>query len=403
MKAFRLFPVTFLLLAASALPAADATPVRAQFRPGHPSVGDPAPPLRLARVFGGPPAGQTSWAALRGDVVVVEFWATWCAPCVEAIPHLNRLAGEFAGQGVRFVSITDEKAEVVRKFLATHPIRGWVGLDENRATTREYRVAYIPLTVIVDRDGRIAGLTRPVHLTETVLREALAGEHPKLPPLMDATGAIEAGSEPTEFAPREDSLFFIDIRPDANPVGGLAINRDRSRVTAVAWPARALVSALLQIPEDRILGSEWLPKGRYTVVARAPAVDGAELQAEIERAVEMSWGVRVRHERRTMDAYLLTAPRGIKRELGPASAEAGWKSAPGRLDARKEPLAALAKRLEQKLQRPVLDETHLAGDYDFTLSYNGNDSKAVIDAVGRLGLELKPARRKVDVLVIEKR
>lgn len=62
----------------------------AQTPSNGPKIGDPAPKLELETVL--TPSIALSWSAVRGQVVVLEFWATWCAPCVAQIPHLNALA-----------------------------------------------------------------------------------------------------------------------------------------------------------------------------------------------------------------------------------------------------------------------------------------------------------------------
>jgi len=66
--------------------------------------------------------------ALAGKAVVLEFWATWCAPCVAAIPHLNELATQFKDRPVVFLSVSDETPSVVEAFLQKHPIDGWSAL-----------------------------------------------------------------------------------------------------------------------------------------------------------------------------------------------------------------------------------------------------------------------------------
>lgn len=369
----------------------------AQMRPGLPKVGQPAPALHLAQVIGGPSAGQLNWASLRGRVVVVEFWATWCPPCVGSIPHLNALGRKFTGQPVEFLSISYEKPEAVKRFLATHPIRGWVGLDENRETIDDFGVRFLPLTVVVDRQGRIAALTRPMALKEAALREFLAGGHPALPGPLGMAPPMAAGSEPREPVARAAPLFYLDVRPDTTPIGALALDRKSGRVTAVGWPAQKLLSLLLQIPEDRIAGGSLLPKGRYTVVAAMPPGQANELTAEIERTLGLVWGVRLRREKRKMDVYLLTAPHGRPACLLPTAAAGGNMAGKGRS------MAALARMLEDRLQRPVIDETHLDGVYNYSLNLPAGDPAGVVHAVEGLGLGLKHARRQLAVVVVEKR
>src|SRR5262245_61261500 len=99
-----------LLLAGLLPPAMSQTP-----SPG-PKIGDPAPKLELETVLS-PPSRALNWPALRGQVVVLEFWATWCAPCVAQIPHLNALAKKFENRPLQIISISDEDREPVVGFL----------------------------------------------------------------------------------------------------------------------------------------------------------------------------------------------------------------------------------------------------------------------------------------------
>ena len=99
-------------------------------------------------------------AEWRGQLLIVNFWATWCAPCREEMPEFVRLQTEFGAKGLQFVGIAVDDADKVRQFAAeiglNYPalIGGHGAMELSR--TLGNRVMALPFTVIVSRDGRIA-------------------------------------------------------------------------------------------------------------------------------------------------------------------------------------------------------------------------------------------------------
>jgi len=138
-------------------------------------IGRAAPPLSLSNVLQAPDGQTASWSALRGKAEVIEFWATWCGGCREIIAHLNELEGRFRGRFNRFLSLTDEDPGLVSRFLKEHPISGWVGIDSEGKTVREYGIVGWPRTVLVDARGVIQGIGNPAALTTELLEDFLAG------------------------------------------------------------------------------------------------------------------------------------------------------------------------------------------------------------------------------------
>jgi thiol:disulfide interchange protein DsbD len=94
-------------------------------------------------------------AALNGKVVVVNFWATWCIPCVGELPTFNKVSRDFGSKGVAVVGIDmgDEGADTVRHFLQKHPIDYTVGLGGD-AVAQKYKLESYPVTVVFDRAGK---------------------------------------------------------------------------------------------------------------------------------------------------------------------------------------------------------------------------------------------------------
>ena len=100
------------------------------------------------------PLGQ-----FQGRTLVLNFWATWCAPCREEMPAFERVAQRWGSRGVAFVGVTQEAPEIVKPFAKTMGItyRLWTAGDEATALARRLgnRVDGLPFTAIVGSDGRV--------------------------------------------------------------------------------------------------------------------------------------------------------------------------------------------------------------------------------------------------------
>ena len=92
---------------------------------------------------------------LRGKVVLLNFWATWCPPCRKEMPDLQALYDKYKESGLVVLAISDEEAGKVQPFIAERKISYPVMLDPGRKVNDLYRVEGIPKTFVYDRDGKM--------------------------------------------------------------------------------------------------------------------------------------------------------------------------------------------------------------------------------------------------------
>jgi len=143
-------------------------------------IGDPAAPLKIAEWIKGKPA--TLADAKDQKILVVEFWATWCPPCRQSIPHLTELQKKYRDKGVIFIGVSDEKPSVVKPFVEKmgDKMDYTVAIDDQRQTSKGYMEAYeqggIPHAFIVDKQGRVVWQGHPMAKLEAALDDLIAGK-----------------------------------------------------------------------------------------------------------------------------------------------------------------------------------------------------------------------------------
>ncbi len=115
------------------------------------SEGDEAPNFKLPGAFG----GQGELRDMRGKVVLLNFWATWCAPCVKEMPSLRDLQKHFRRQDFEVVAVAldPEGASAVVPFAQTHDLNFPIAVDETGSTQDLYGTTGLPESYLIDRDG----------------------------------------------------------------------------------------------------------------------------------------------------------------------------------------------------------------------------------------------------------
>ncbi len=385
-------------------------------------VGELAPLLNLEGLLQAPAGSSADWGSLRGKVVILEFWATWCGPCLLDIPFLNDFEDSFVGKPVQFISITDESEGVIKRFLGNTQMKGWVGIDTDRSAFKAFRVKGRPTTVVIDTNGRIVGWTDLRSLIEDpgIIDDLIDGKERRLssgtgmPTPLDRYMANLFGDS------RNQPLCLISIGRTKNkarsPFGATSRRYVSNGITLLS-----AIENAFSIPRSQIIIETPLPEGqKFDIIFSWPTGDLRRGELLLQSAIESTFGLTIQRKERLMDVYVLTIPAGTVPSLKPAMSGANYDKETGLVATSKEVLArmkkgeqffdaighmnVLADGLSHYLEIPVIDETVDDGYYAYSFPFNVNkpDKELLIKTVKeKLGLELTRAKRNVEALIVK--
>jgi uncharacterized protein (TIGR03435 family) len=201
--------------------------------------------------------------SFENKFIVIEFWATWCGPCLDAVPHLNELQEKFKlNNDLVFISMTDEKPEKIQATLDRIDFRTIVVSDQSKKTHKDLEVEkggvmMIPLTVLIDNNGNVKWKGHPEELNEEKLNSFLKGEQIKETKKAEQS-IIELSEkdflDKITFKMKNksiDTLFLLE--PSNNENSSLIANGIiKGKFIAQNKSLSEIFSNLLEIPEEQI-------------------------------------------------------------------------------------------------------------------------------------------------------
>jgi len=365
-------------------------------------IGDPAPPLHLEALLQAPKEFKGTWEDLKGKIVVIEFWATWCDPCRAAMPHLNELVNEYKNKPVQFISITDEEEWRVKNFLTVTPILGWIGLDGDDSMFKAFGFSTIPQTVLIDQKGKVAIITSPNELNSSTLDKMLAGISPALVSNQNTLAPETSETKQKIEEHAEQPLLELVIRP-AKP--SIYSSFSGGTFKARGMNLSMLISYAYEISPVRVIAvNQPAVEEAYEITARVPEERSDLLRPMLQQALNVAFGLKVWRETKEMDVLILSMPKNGRVQLHPSLKESEWgiMSDNGLISSSSTTILNFSKVLENVLNKIVLDETHLEGLFDLALYWDPKAPESAIEAIRKqLGLELRTEKRSIEILFFE--
>ena len=332
-----------------------------------------AQPLQQDRPFPG-------WTSLRGRVVVVDFWATWCAPCLPGLDKLVQMEKEFAGQPVSFFTVAHDEVGRVKKYFAEKGLGLHTFVEEDSKTFEAWGVRVVPSVAIVSGVGVLMGPTAGENLTSEVIRKVLAGETVDLPPIGRSPN-LEWDRDEIHWQDGVAPDFHVVIKPTEASGGGTMHKLGSNRISGdganlvnlitVAWRTDYF-HLDIRFPEEA--------KRVFRYAAVVPKGREAHLFPALQDAVQRTFGIRAEWEEQLRDVFVLRREPGAA-ALSVSSSPDLYMFMRGNITMKHQTIAKLAEALPNFLKKIVVDETQLKDFYDLALPYRDDGPDLLLGAL----------------------
>lgn len=373
--------------------------------------GEQVPKIEFNTILNAP-LKNVKLSQLKGKIVLIEFWATWCSPCVAAMPHLQTLQQKFKNK-LQVITVSDESVKRVGLFLKVRPSNLWFAIDTGQKLNQLFPHRTIPHTIVIDTEGKLVANTSPDEVTEEVLTKLLNKEKVDLKAKVDNMSpdfvnqyffaadtvksrlliqpAIKGGPSMLRrfydtplFANRRLTMINLSLQNMYRiAYGDFAYGRVIDQTTTAVKNSEEYFCLDIIVPTAPAL----LPTLKAELLKRF------ELQAKIEQFLKPVYVLKVEDQ-----AKVNRITKSQISGKGTYGAGSGTFSGDGVV------FADIANYLEDfgVVNLPVVDETGLNTKFNIQLVYQAENPSSLTKALSDLGLKLEKGERKIDMLILYK-
>lgn len=345
----------------------------------------------------------------KDKVVILDFWATWCGPCISAFPKLENLQSTFGDQ-LQVITVTDDPEARIERFLAKRKLTLPVVLDEDKAIAGIFPHRTIPHLVIIDKKGIVRAITTSSQVTEEVVQKVINDQPVSLEEKKDImdfdphkllSGDGNFSYQVTFMPFKEGYPSFSNPRGTESYTGRRIVGVNLSPVTLfeIAWQFPPAIRTLINVKEPARL--KWNKQNAVCFDLIVPEDLGEKRFEIMKTQLSIYFPYTVRIEEMTRKVKILSRlhqDTPLREALPEAKAE--YSESGKGMSMKASSIEWVSEFLENRLGIPVINETGLTGKYDLALPWFNESPEQVHEELKKIGLRLSEGERKIKMLVI---
>ncbi|EDP72803.1 thioredoxin family protein [Flavobacteriales bacterium ALC-1] len=345
---------------------------------------------------------------LKGKVVILEFWATWCSPCIPAMKKLAALQNQFKDDLV-VIAISSEKKERLLKFIENtkSPLR----IVSDTLHTNIFKYDEIPHTIIIDKKGIVRAITDPTQITPKVIQDLISNG---IINLEDKSISKNQEKDSSKVLKSISNLEYrIELKSyDANKRGSSKLIKNQEGITKGIQIRNSPLPKLYQYLFDiaspkRIVFSDSLsfadfpfkPKSLYNLTIETSENYKGDWKKIGVDFLSSHFNFNAHLITKKMDSYVLKNIKNTIKESIENKQEVIFRGTS--YSGKKITMETLAKYIENFTNLPVLDKTNLNGYYDIKLDWQFEDIATLNEELSKYGLKYEKSEEELPVQVME--
>jgi uncharacterized protein (TIGR03435 family) len=377
------------------------------------TVGDKSPTLDLTNCIipgsVGTIVGNMPLQSFAGKAIILDFWATWCGPCISSMPKYEGFQKKYNAE-LQVIGITHEKIKRIERFVRNRPVGFMLVVDTASALRTYFDYRTIPHVVLIDKLGLIKAITSSENVTEEVIRDLIAGKDLSLPLKKDR---LDFNLE-EYFNAATDTHEAFNLQPGVLGVGSMSKvgqdNFEKRRLSIVNLTIDGLYRMAYHVSYFRTVVDldpktvEYSDiKNRYCLDVIVPKA-GDDIYAYMQQQLPKHFDIKARWEKRKMSVMV------VRRNQNPMTFEVSseqsdyYGASSNHINGNGIKISALAEYFESFgiFNMPVVDETNVSGRYNIHLEWQPEKKGDMIDVFRKAGIELVKEEREIDVLVLSR-
>lgn len=371
--------------------------------------GDAFPNISINQLINAPVKSVNLSESKDRKIYILNFWGTWCSPCIPEMDQLNKLQNANANK-IQVIAISDDDPSKLQKYLKNKPTSMWLSTDTSFLFYTLFNLASVGHSAIVNADKKIIAVMKTHSITQGLLDSLYKGEkivsnaNVKEKPANTSADIFAVDSTlATNFTVRS---YMIGQQSMGKRYGGKSVFAKRRRsfvntgIISLYKDAYNIVSSnqiIYEIDEKKIDNYEDR-NNLYCVDILVKPEERDSLNFILQQKLNAVLPVKARIEYQTIPVYVLTA-NDFKQPLSVKETSYGFS---GRgYEGEAVSIGDFANDyLSNELSLPVVDETNLKGKFDIKTAIEMRTQENVIKSIEALGLKIEKQNRKMRMMIL---